>query len=63
MRQDAVERALRRLSPDLLQDLLGQCARADLAIKGLDSRDPWHQLTTIADALAAGGFRVPVPLD
>jgi DNA polymerase-3 subunit delta len=60
MRQESVERALRRLSPDLLQDLLGQCARADLAIKGLDPRDPWHQLATIADALASGASGIPL---
>lgn len=61
MRQDAVERALKRLSPTLLQDLLHQCAQADLAIKGLSPQDPWHQLAAIADALAAGAFRIPLP--
>jgi len=53
MRQAPVERALQRLTPSLLQDLLHQCAQADLAIKGLGPGDPWHQLSTIADALAA----------
>lgn len=62
-REQAIERALQRLSPGLLQDLLSHCAQADLAIKGLDPQDPWHQLALIADALAAGGPRVPVPLD
>lgn len=62
-REQAIERALQRLSPGLLQDLLSHCAQADLAIKGLDPQDPWHQLALIADALAAGGLRVPVPLD
>ena len=61
MRQDAVERGLKRLSPILLQDLLHQCAQADLAIKGLSPQDPWHQLAAIADALAAGAFRIPLP--
>jgi DNA polymerase-3 subunit delta len=61
MRQDAVERALRRLAPDLLQDLLGQCAEVDLAIKGLAPSEPWHQLATIADALAAGASGIPLP--
>ncbi|MFY9975067.1 MAG: DNA polymerase III subunit delta, partial [Chromatiaceae bacterium] len=60
MRQDAVERALRRLAPDLLQDLLAQCAEADLAIKGLAPRDSWHQLATIADALASGPSGFPL---
>jgi DNA polymerase-3 subunit delta len=62
MREPSVERALQRLSPTLLQDLLHQCAEADLAIKGLDPRDPWHQLAAIADALA-GGFPIPLRLD
>jgi len=61
MREQAIERALQRLAPRLLQDLLRHCAQADLAIKGLDTGDPWHQLTIIADALAAGGFRIAVP--
>lgn len=56
MREQAIERALQRLSPHLLQDLLRHCAQADLAIKGLDPRDPWHQLGAIADALAGGEF-------
>jgi DNA polymerase III subunit delta len=63
MREQAIERALQRLSPHLLQDLLRHCAQADLAIKGLDPQDSWHQLAAIADALAAGGFRIPMPLD
>lgn len=60
MRQAAVERALQRLTAVRLQDLLHQCAQADLAIKGLAPSDPWHQLAAIADALAAGRFPVPV---
>ena len=63
MREQAIGRALQRLSPRLLQDLLQHCAQADLAIKGLDPCDPWHQLAAIADALAAGGFQIPLPLD
>ena len=62
-RQEAVERALRRLSPKLLRALLRQCAAADRSIKGLSPMDPWHRLGIIADALAAGGFRLPPPLD
>jgi DNA polymerase III subunit delta len=62
MREQAIERALQRRSPHLLQDLLRHCAQADLAIKGLDPRDPWHQLAAIADALAAGAFRIPFSL-
>ena len=58
MRQEDVERALRRLSPTFLRDLLIQCAEADLAIKGLAPRDPWHQLAVIADALAAGAIPI-----
>lgn len=57
MREQAIERALKRLSPKLLQDLLLQCAQADLAIKGLSPADPWHYISTIADTLAAG--RIP----
>ncbi len=62
-RQESVGRALQRLSPRLLRALLRQCAAADLAIKGLSPTDPGHRLGLIADALAAGGFRLPPPLD
>jgi DNA polymerase-3 subunit delta len=63
MREPAVERALQRLAPKLLHDLLRHCAQTDLAIKGLDPQDPWHQLAWIADALAAGGFPIPISLN
>lgn len=62
-RQESVGRALQRLSPRLLRALLRQCAAADLAIKGLSPTDPGHRLGIIADTLAAGGFRLPPPLD
>ncbi|MGE5153808.1 MAG: DNA polymerase III subunit delta [Bdellovibrio bacteriovorus] len=61
MREQTIERALQRLSPSLLQDLLQHCAQADLAIKGLAAQDPWHLLATIADALAASGHGMLVP--
>lgn len=61
-RQDAVERALRRLPPALPGALLRQCAAADRSIKGLGPGDPWHRLIIIADALAAGGFKLPPPM-
>lgn len=59
-RQETIARALRRLSPDFLQRLLQQCLLADLSIKGLAPGDSWQHLATIADALSAGGFRMPV---
>ena len=62
-RQETVERALRRLSPKLLGALLRQCAAADLSIKGLSPTDPWHRLGIIADAFAAGAFKLPPPID
>ncbi len=51
-RLETVERALRRLSPARLHDLLQQCAQADLAIKGMAPGDPWHYLARIADQLS-----------
>ena len=60
MRQETIERALRRLSPRLLQRLLRQCLQTDLSIKGSAGGDPWHRLAIIADALCAGAFRMPV---
>jgi DNA polymerase III delta subunit len=54
LRQDAIERALARLSPGLLRRLLQRCAGIDRAIKGQGSGDPWHGLSVLADALARG---------
>lgn len=61
-RRQAIERALKRLSPDLLHMLLRQCALADQSIKGLATGDPWHRLAVVADALAAGGFLAAHPV-
>lgn len=52
-RQEIVSRALRRLSPARLRNLLQQCLQTDLTIKGQLPGDPWHQLACIADALSA----------
>jgi len=60
-RLEAVEGALRRLSPTLLRALVRQCALADRAIKGLGPNDAWERLAFIADTLAAGGLRLPAP--
>ncbi len=62
-RHETIERALRRLSTRLLRAMLRQCAAADRSIKGLSPMDPWHRLGIIADALAAGGFKLPPPID
>lgn len=51
MRQELIERALRRLSPARLRELLRSCATVDRAIKGVGPGDPWHQLAVIADGL------------
>ncbi len=58
MRQAAIERALRRLSPALLHALLDECALADRSIKGIATGDPWHRLAVIADTLCAGGSQL-----
>ena len=60
-RQEAIGRALNRLSPGLLRALLRQCALADRAIKGLAPEDPWQRLDFIADTLAAGRPSLPAP--
>jgi DNA polymerase-3 subunit delta len=60
-RMEAIERALRRLSPTLLQSLVRQCALTDRAIKGLAPGDAWLRLNFIADTLAAGAIRLPPP--
>ncbi|QGU32983.1 DNA polymerase III subunit delta [Thermochromatium tepidum] len=62
MRQETIERALRRLSTGQLRELLWQCAGVDRAIKGVDPGDPWHRLARIADGLSGGplsGFGSP----
>jgi DNA polymerase-3 subunit delta len=59
-RQEGIARALRRLSPDLIQRLLQQCLLADLSIKGMTHDDSWQLLAIIADALSAGGFAMPM---
>jgi DNA polymerase III subunit delta len=61
-RAQAIERAVSRLSPGLVRALLHQCALVDQSIKGLAIGDPWHRLSVIADALAAGGFRAGRPI-
>ncbi|MCG6896589.1 MAG: DNA polymerase III subunit delta [Thiocapsa sp.] len=61
-RLQAIARALTRLSPHLLRTLLQQCALTDQSIKGLATGDPWHRLAVVADALAAGGFRLARPV-
>ncbi|MBK1644206.1 DNA polymerase III subunit delta [Thiocapsa imhoffii] len=61
-RQQAIERAVTRLAPSLLHELLKECERVDQAIKGLAPDDPWHLLTVIADRFAAGGLRAGRPL-
>ncbi|HET9700378.1 MAG TPA: DNA polymerase III subunit delta [Burkholderiales bacterium] len=43
-RQDAMQRALRRLSPAQVGDALLHAAEIDKAIKGLKSRDVWDEL-------------------
>lgn len=53
-RFDQIARALNRLPLPFLRELLRRCAVIDRAIKGLAAGDPWHGLTVVADALAAG---------
>ncbi|WP_295391404.1 DNA polymerase III subunit delta [uncultured Thiodictyon sp.] len=60
-RQEAIERALRRLSGTLLRSLVRQCALADRSIKGLGPNDAWERLAFIADTLASGALRLPPP--
>ena len=60
-RMEAIERALHRLSPTLLQSLVRQCALTDRAIKGLAPGDAWLRLNFIADTLAAGAVKLPPP--
>ena len=54
MREEAVGRALGRLSPAFLRRLLQRCLEVDLAIKGQRQGDPWQLLAVVADALARG---------
>lgn len=54
MRQETIERAVRRLSPKRLRELLAQCAHVDRAIKGIDPGDSWQQLAVIADGVSGG---------
>ncbi len=54
MRQETIERALRRLSVPTLLGLIQQCALADLSIKGVAQDDAWHRLAVIADGLCTG---------
>ncbi|MGQ9830766.1 MAG: DNA polymerase III subunit delta [Thermochromatium sp.] len=54
VRQETIGRALRRLSPRLLHELLAQCADVDRIIKGVAPGDAWHQLAVIADRLSGG---------
>lgn len=54
MRQPGIEAALRRLRLGTLRGLLQQCARIDLAIKGLSEEDPWHGFAVVADCLCTG---------
>jgi DNA polymerase III subunit delta len=54
MRQETLGRALRRLSPGRLRELLSQCAGVDRAIKGIEPGDSWHRLALIADGLSGG---------
>jgi DNA polymerase-3 subunit delta len=60
-RLEAIERALRRLSPTLLQSLVRHCALTDRAIKGLAPGDAWSRLNFIADTLAAGAVKLSPP--
>ncbi len=56
-RQGPLKSALYRLPPTRLWHLLGQCARADRQIKGLEPGEAWVTLAVIGDALAGGeGF-------
>jgi len=54
LRQETIGRALRRLSPGRLRELLAQCAGVDRAIKGVEPGDSWHRLAVIADGLSGG---------
>jgi len=47
--------SLRRLPPARLRLLVGECARADRQIKGLEPGEAWLTLLVIGDALAGGG--------
>jgi DNA polymerase-3 subunit delta len=56
MREEAVGRALGRLSPAFLRRLLQRCLEVDCTIKGQGQGDPWQSLAAVADALARGSM-------
>ncbi|MFZ1538983.1 MAG: DNA polymerase III subunit delta [Chromatiaceae bacterium] len=58
-RQGPLKSALHRLPPAWLRHLLGQCARADRQIKGLEPGEAWLTLAVIGDALAGGEGALP----
>lgn len=58
-RQGPMKSALRRLPPARLRALIGQCARADRQIKGLEVGEAWLTLAVIGDTLAGGEGALP----
>ena len=59
-RQGALERAVQRVSPSLVPQLLTACARLDALAKGIGRGNPWDELATAALALA-GKPALPLP--
>ncbi len=61
-RQGALERALRRVAPSLIPELLLAAARLDALAKGIGRGSAWEELTTTALVLA-GVPALPLPAD
>jgi len=51
-RQSALERAVTRVPPAVIQDLLNACARLDALAKGIGRGNPWDELASAALVLS-----------
>lgn len=59
-RQAALERAVQRVAPGVVPELLGACARLDALSKGIGRGNPWDELASAALVLA-GKPALPLP--
>ena len=60
-RQRAFERALERIAPRQIGEMVGAVARLDALAKGLGEGNPWDALTSVALALAGVPVERPLP--